>query len=203
MVQPVSLWGQGASADPGALPLTVVAPPRSDGEKTAVPAPTGAEDFARLFEQHHRPAYRLALLLCGGEALLAEDSVSEAFSRAYPKWKDGGVDDFGSYLRRAVANEVKGSFRRRLRQRRLEERRCADDDRPRAVEDHVVDQDQLWMALRQLPHKQRTAIVLRYYEDRPLAEIAEIMGTAVGTAKAHVCRGRERLRALLEEGDPT
>lgn len=203
MVQPASLWLGGGSVDRATVPLALVAPSDAEGAGVAPPVPTVVtEDFARLFELHHRRAYRLALLLCAGEAVLAEDSVSEAFACTYPKWKDGNVGDFGTYLRRAVANEVKGSFRRRLRQRRLEDRRRADGGGSRAIDDHVADQEQVWMALRQLPHKQRTAIVLRYYEDRPLAEVAEIMGTALGTAKAHVSRGRERLRALLEEGDP-
>ena len=50
-----------------------------------------------------------------------------------------------------------------------------------------------------LPLKQRTAVVLHYYEDLSLEAIATAMGTSVGTAKAHLSRGRDRLRELLEE----
>ncbi len=109
------------------------------------------------------------------------------------------MDDFGSYLRRSVANQVKSSFRSRSVRRRHEAHLRGDDRGPSRVEDGVADRSALWWALVQLPPKQRTAVVLQYYEDRPLAEIALIMGTSVGTAKSHVSRGRTRLKELLDE----
>ena len=66
-------------------------------------------------------------------------------------------------------------------------------------EDNVVRRELVWDALRTLPVKQRTAFVLRYYEALPVEDVAAAMGTSVGTAKSHLSRGRDRLRALLEE----
>jgi RNA polymerase sigma factor (sigma-70 family) len=69
----------------------------------------------------------------------------------------------------------------------------------RSPEDEIVRQQIVWSALRQLPTKQRMAVVLHYYEALPLETIAEVMGTSLGTAKSNLSRGRERLRPLLEE----
>jgi RNA polymerase sigma factor (sigma-70 family) len=56
-------------------------------------------------------------------------------------------------------------------------------------------------AIRRLPASQRAAIVLHYYEDRPLAEVAMILGCAETTARVHLHHGRNRMRELLGEDD--
>jgi len=56
-------------------------------------------------------------------------------------------------------------------------------------------------AVRRLPRGQRAAIALHYYEDRPVAEIATLMGCAEATVKVHLHRGRKRLAELLGEED--
>ena len=157
-----------------------------------------AAGFDELYEAHHPRAYRLALLVCGGGRPLAEDALSEAFIRVFPKWNGGLVDDFGPYLRRAVVNEVKRSYTRRALQRRTEPALDAGTDTVVSPEDQVVRRQLVWSALRTLPVKQRTAFVLRYYEGLRVEDVADAMGTSVGTAKSHLSRGRERLRALLE-----
>lgn len=55
-------------------------------------------------------------------------------------------------------------------------------------------------AVAQLPGKQRVAIVLFYFEDRPVSEIAEILDCSEATAKVHLHRARKKLAALLGEG---
>jgi len=158
-----------------------------------------AAGFDELYEAHRQRAYRLALLLCGGERPLAEDALSEAFIRVFPKWHGGEIDDFGPYLRRAVVNEVKRTFTRRGLQRRSEPPLDIDAVTAASPEDQVVRRQLVWSALRTLPVKQRTAFVLRYYEGLPVEDVAEAMGTSLGTAKSHLSRGRERLREVLED----
>jgi len=155
--------------------------------------------FDELYEAHRQRAYRLALLLCGGEQPLAEDALSEAFIRVFPKWRGGHIDDFGPYLRRAVVNEVKRTFSRRALQRRSEPPLDPDAVAMVSPEDQVVRRHIVWSALRTLPVKQRTAFVLRYYEGLSVEHVADAMGTSVGTTKSHLSRGRERLRELLED----
>ena len=61
--------------------------------------------------------------------------------------------------------------------------------------------DELWQALLLLSERQRTAIVLRYYEDLAEARIAEVMRCPVGTVKSLVSRGLDRLRELVSRGE--
>jgi RNA polymerase sigma factor (sigma-70 family) len=56
-------------------------------------------------------------------------------------------------------------------------------------------------AIRQLPGSQRAAIVLHYYEDRPTAEVAAILGCSESTARVHLHHARKRLGELLLEDD--
>ena len=58
----------------------------------------------------------------------------------------------------------------------------------------------LWEAIRALPQRQRAAIVLRFYEDMPEAEVAAALDMPVGTVKSLVHRGIGRLREKLGPG---
>ena len=114
-----------------------------------------------------------------------------------PRWQAGDIEDFGAYLRRAVVNQVKRTFLRRGWQRRSES--MLDRVPTLSPEEQVVRQQLVWSALRTLTPRQRTAVVLHYYEALPVDEVAYAMGTSVGTAKSHLSRGRDRLRELLGE----
>jgi RNA polymerase sigma-70 factor (ECF subfamily) len=54
-------------------------------------------------------------------------------------------------------------------------------------------------ALKQLPTRQRAAVALFYYEDRPLPEVAHILGCSHAAAKVHVFNARRRLAQILGE----
>ena len=49
-----------------------------------------------------------------------------------------------------------------------------------------------------LPARRRAVVVLRFYDDLPEAEIADLLGVSVGTVKSQLSRGLEQLRAALE-----
>jgi len=112
--------------------------------------------YGELFDEFHAGAYRLAMLVSGGESAMAEDAVSEAFAQVLPRWRNGQIDDFGPYLRRAVVNQVKRAYRRRALVRRHE---TVPEEGQRSPEDEVVRQQIVWSALRQLPTKQRIALL--------------------------------------------
>lgn len=168
---------------------------------TMVRAATDRASFAAVFNTHHRDAVRLAYLLTS-DADQAEDIVSDAFAKVYVQWRDGRVDDVGSYLRRAVANTAKSRLRRRYLERREASRLHGDDRGVRRVDDHAADQDEVWQAIQRLPDRQRSAVVLRYYEDLSVEETAEILGVSTGTVKSQVSRGLERMRELLDAQHP-
>jgi RNA polymerase sigma factor (sigma-70 family) len=65
----------------------------------------------------------------------------------------------------------------------------------------VDDRDAVWRALLTFPPKQRTVIVLRYYEELTEVEIAAVMGTTAGTVKSQAARALRHLAETLAKSD--
>lgn len=151
---------------------------------------------SRLADAYVRSApggIRLAYLLTGDQAL-AEDLVQEAFVRFVGRFRFLRYpDDFESYLRRTIVNMSKNYFRRRAVERAYLEREGRWIEDVSASPD-VATSDTLRSALLGLTLRQRTAIVLRYYEDLPDATIAELLGCRQATVRSLVARGLEALR---------
>ncbi|AQZ67004.1 RNA polymerase ECF sigma factor [[Actinomadura] parvosata subsp. kistnae] len=61
---------------------------------------------------------------------------------------------------------------------------------------------ELWQALSGLPRKQRAVLVLRFYEQLPDAEIADVLGISQGTVRSHASLGLARLRTLIPHRSP-
>ncbi len=123
----------------------------------------------------------------------AEELSQEAFIQLFRHWtKVSGYERPDAWVRRvAIRLAVRNSRRDRLRW--LLERETF--PAPQA-EGTSVELDQ---ALEQLSTSQRAAVVLHYYEDRPVDEIADILDCSTNTVKSHLHRGRNRLKALLGE----
>jgi RNA polymerase sigma-70 factor (sigma-E family) len=155
---------------------------------------------SRLADAYVRSApggIRLAYLLTG-DRTVAEDLVQEAFVRFIGRLRFlHDPDSFEPYLRRTIVNLSKNHFRRRAVERGFLER-----EGPRvedvATDPDVATSDALRSALLRLPLRQRTAIVLRYYEDLPDATIAELLGCRRATVRSLVARGLEALRTNPE-----
>jgi RNA polymerase sigma factor (sigma-70 family) len=90
------------------------------------------------------------------------------------------------------------SFRRRLAEAKALGRVALRQDP--VVAQLSADNTEFWEAVRSLPHRQAQVVALFYLEDRPVAEIAEILGVAVGTVKKHLYDGRRTLARVLELG---
>jgi RNA polymerase sigma-70 factor (sigma-E family) len=147
-----------------------------------------------LYETHAADALRLAYLLTGDRAL-AEDLVQDAFVKVIGRFHDlRNRDAFWWYLRRTVVNLSNSHFRRRRVERAWLQR-----ERPEIHSDlpDVAERERLRLALARLRPQQRAAIVLRYFEDLPERDTAEILGVAVGTVKSMVSRGMDTLREEL------
>ncbi len=142
--------------------------------------------FESLYADEVDAMARLAFLMVGSETQ-AEELVHDAFARLYERWDR--VDNPGGYLRTCVVNGCKD----RLRRRGVERRHAASS--PGATEpvtDHLAD------VLAALPYRQRAAVVLRYYEDRSEADIADLLGVRPGTVKSLLHRGLANLREVIE-----
>ena len=165
-------------------------------------ARAGWDEFAPLYDEHHARLYRIALLLSHGSTAVAEDAVAETFVRVYPIWADGKVDNFFPYARRALVNQIMGVYRGESVATRHAAVQSGDLRGERTLEDGVVDAASTFELLGQLPPRQRTAVVLRYYEDLSYDQIAATMNVSVGTAKAQVSVGLQRLRELMKRDGP-
>ena len=141
---------------------------------------------------------RLAYVLTGN-GTDAEDVVQDALSRALPRWsRISTVDDPDAYVRRMVVNAHVSRWRK-LRRREVPVEVVRDRPVPTGV--GAEDRDRLWRACRALPPDQRTAVVLRFYEDLDYAEIAALTGVREGSVRSRVSRGIAAMRHELGEED--
>jgi RNA polymerase sigma-70 factor (sigma-E family) len=143
---------------------------------------------------------RLAYTLTGS-ATDAEDVVQEALSRALPRWERiGRVEDVDAYLRRMVVN-AHTSWWRKWRRRESPAETVISTETPVDPRERLEHDERrrLWLACRALPEGQRTAVVLRYYEQLEYAEIAALTGVREVSVRSRVSRGLAALRAELEE----
>jgi RNA polymerase sigma-70 factor (sigma-E family) len=152
--------------------------------------------FEELYAAHGREALRLAYLLTGSREE-AEDVAQEAFVRILGRFADLRKPEvFRTYLLRTVTNLTRSGFRH-LEVERRHRGALAARDEPATGSD-VAERDALAHALRRLPHRQRTALVLRYCEDLSEQQTAEILQTSVKAVKALVTRGLAAMRQQEE-----
>lgn len=159
--------------------------------------PVATPDFDEWVAARGPSLLRLARVLTRNAAE-AEDIVQEALSRAFPRWsRISSMADPGAYVRRMVVHEHT-SWWRRFRRRETPTDAVLDG----VVEDRAADDhDRIWAACRRLPEAQRTAVVLRFYEQLEYAEIAELTGVREGSVRSRVSRGLAALREDLGERD--
>lgn len=162
------------------------------------PPEYGWEQFAPLYDEHHERLFRVALLLCHGNRAAAEDAVAETFIKVHKAWSEGRVENFFGYARQTLVNHVLGQYRRQQVANRYLGTQAGDLRGALQPDDEVVDGQATFELLEQLPPRQRAAIVLRFYEDLTYEQIAQSLDVTVGTVKAQVSTGLQRLRSLME-----
>jgi len=142
--------------------------------------------FSDLYRDERQAMVRLAFLLTAGSPF-AEELVQDAFMRVHARWDH--VEHPRAYLRRAVVNGAASHRRRQVLERRS-----------RTVVSEAFDQpvDELRDAVARLPQRQRAAVVLRYYDGRSDAEIADALGCRVPAVKSLLHRALRDLRKVVE-----
>ena len=144
-----------------------------------------------VYEREHDAMVRLARLMVGSQ-VVAEELVHDAFVTVMER--QGEIEDLGAYLRTVVVNNCNGFSRRSLLGRaKVAELR----ERDRGRLELAPELDEMWSALDRLQQRQRTALVLRFYADLTIDQIAEVMGEPAGTVKSLIHRGITRLRGEL------
>jgi RNA polymerase sigma-70 factor (sigma-E family) len=159
----------------------------------------GTPDFDTWVAARGPGLLRLAYTLTGNRSD-AEDVVQDALARALPRWERiTRADDIDAYVRRMVINAHTSWWRRwKRRESPVAELRDSTVDAPG---ERFDDHRRLWLACQALPDVQRTAVVLRYYEQLEYAEIAELTGVREGSVRARVSRGIAALRQSMGEPD--
>lgn len=153
--------------------------------------------FAALVESRYDFIHAVAWRWCG-DRQDAEDVAQEVCLRlagAIRGFK--GASRFGTWLYTVTLNTA----RDRMRRRRRAERRDAAYLRERAVleDGGKEDNEELWQAVRQLPDRQRDAVLLIYGEGLSHAAAGEVLGCAETTISWHVHEARKRLKVLLRD----
>lgn len=162
--------------------------------------PTPVRGFERFVIERGRALWRAAWLLTG-DRQHAEDLVQTVLSKCYGRYESIGDDEgFEAYVRTAIYRTFV-SWWRRMSWRG----ETATEHIPEGAAEQPSTSLRMDMlrALEDLPRMQRAVLVLQYFEDRSTADIAELLGIAPGTVKAHSHRGRAALRGsvhLTESG---
>jgi RNA polymerase sigma-70 factor (sigma-E family) len=153
-----------------------------------------------LFRAHHLELVRLAVVMVGDVAA-AEDVVQDAFERLHGRWhRLRDRDSALAYARSAVLNRCRSLHRRAAVARKHVASLQAGAGVPDAAQ-ATADRSELVGALRALPRRQREVLVLRYYLDLDIAEIAATLQISQSTVRSTNTRGLAALAAVLREGD--
>jgi RNA polymerase sigma-70 factor, ECF subfamily len=134
---------------------------------------------------------------------LARDAVQDGFIRAWrslPTLRD--PDRFEGWLRSLVARSCIDILRHRGRQPIEVELSPVDGPAISDASTVIADRELLDLILRRLPPEQRAVVVLRYYFDLEVPDIAATLGIPVGTAKSRLHRSVSAMRAALADIDP-
>jgi DNA-directed RNA polymerase specialized sigma24 family protein len=180
------------------------------------------EDLETLVAQRGSVLVGYAYTLCG-DVRQAEDLVQEALVKYCSRlvrpgaWRDRGtpgmrtvpldgpgdrpvdqaVEYAEAYVRRTVLNLYLDGWRRRKRWAVIEPK-VATDDRVRFPDSGITARADVVLALARLSPRQRACVVLRYFEDMTIEQVAETLGNAPGTVKRHLHDALRVLRDVLE-----
>lgn len=153
--------------------------------------------FRRLSESHVQSAYRLAWAILGNEGD-ADDAVQDAFASA---WRQRSslreVERFDAWFGRILINRCRDRLRQRSRYPEM-----APEGTEVALPDHshaMLDRDELYQEINRLDPDQKIVVILRFWKDMAIDDIAERLGVPAGTVKSRLSRSVARLRMSLED----
>lgn len=153
-------------------------------------------DFAEFVESESRGLVA-AVYAIVGDRHRAEEIVQDAFERAYRRWwRVSRLDRPGAWARRVAINAAISAARRSSSEVRAVQRlgglgEVGAGGDPLAL----LEDDEVWAAVRALPRDQASAIALRYGADLGVEEVAETLRVSVPAARSLLHRGRTALRS--------
>ncbi|MGD1218173.1 MULTISPECIES: SigE family RNA polymerase sigma factor [Streptomyces] len=155
------------------------------------------ESFRQFVANRSSALLKTAVLLSGGDRHAAEDLLQNALIKAAGRWHQ--IDEPEAYVRQILYRQQVGRWRLKWPRRELSVAEPPETapgaDLSSAAELRVV----MRGALARLTARQRTVLVLRYFEDLPEADVARLLGCSVGTVRSTTHRSLARLRRLAPE----
>ena len=153
--------------------------------------------FEPFYQAHRAAVFRTAYLITA-EREEARDLTQETVVRAFEHWEEVSTHERPAAWLQTVVGRLSISWRRRQAVRRKAALR-----RGRSREVEVTDPTEsaepaVIQALQGLTPAQRTVLVLRFYADRSVEDVARTLGKRPGTVKALTAQGLERLRPVLD-----
>ena len=155
------------------------------------------ERFITEVRQQQEPLRRFLLALCGEDDALADDIAQDALVRAYVASSSFlGLSKFSTWLFR-IAYNCYMDHCRKVRPEQVDVEAAV--QLPSAdTADASFRYQQLYRALNRLPEKEKAAIALFYFEDRPVKEISAILEMPSGTVKYQLSMGRQHLKQYIQ-----
>jgi RNA polymerase sigma factor (sigma-70 family) len=164
------------------------------------------ENLTMLVERHHSPLLGFLYRMTGGDRALAEDLAQETFLRVlrsisqyqYPRPVKPWI-----YM---IATNLARDHYKRAEMRHTQS--MPEDENDAVVQHELMPEESLILsdearraaaAMLRLPDHQREAVILRYYQEFSLAEIADALDVPLGTVKSRISLGLGRLREMLME----
>lgn len=147
-----------------------------------------SRSFEEIYQKEYRALLGLAYVLTGDRAQ-AEDLTHDTFAAALDSWDKLSHPE--AWLRQVLVNKNRSGLRRRYAEGRALVRLGM---QAVSLPDETIG---FWEIVRSLPRRQAQAIALFYLDDRPVSEIARVLGCSEPTARVHLTRGRRTLADKL------
>ncbi|MFE6893125.1 SigE family RNA polymerase sigma factor [Streptomyces sp. NPDC057694] len=156
-----------------------------------------AESFREFVASRSSALLKTAVLLSGGDRHAGEDLLQNALIKVAGKWNR--VEDPEAYVRQVLYRQQIGRWRLKWPKREVSYGEVPDgvgsEGSTSSAELRVVVRE----ALGRLTARQRTVLVLRYFEDLPEADVARLLGVSVGTVRSTTHRSLAKLRGLVPD----
>jgi RNA polymerase sigma-70 factor (sigma-E family) len=156
-------------------------------------------EFAAYVRARQHTLLRAAYLVCG-DAHTAEDLLQVALEKLALRWDTIRHERPDAFVRKILYRDAISLWRKTRR----EHLTLVPPEQPYGAHDvHVEARLELERALAQLTARQRAVLVLRFLEDRTLAETADVLGVTVGTVKSQTHAALNRIRELVPHLAPS
>ena len=153
----------------------------------------------RVFDTWYRAEYHQVVSLVfivSGSRWAAEELTQDAFAEAHKRWGAvSGHADPGAWVRKVAVNRARSWGRRKAAEARAYAKHAGRNRELPAELPPTA--DEFWRLVRSLPERQCQIAALHYHDDRPVDDIADILGISPGTVKTQLHRARKTLAAEL------